>query len=63
MCYEKITHYQIIPKEAYKVIRNCSGCGCKMQYISTEEFRVNANGNKGGVRLFRDTSIFMQQRG
>lgn len=48
---DKVKHFTVMPKEAYKIIRNCAGCGCKMSYISTGEFRVNANGNKVDVWL------------
>ena len=50
MCYNQY-NYQIMPKEAYSIIRNCGGCGCKTNYVSTNEFRVNANGNKVDVWL------------
>lgn len=36
--------YNIVPSQAYKVIRGCPGCGCKSCFSSTEKFRVNANG-------------------
>lgn len=44
-------NYRIIPNTPYQVIRYCSGCNCKAVYISTGEFRVNANGNKIDVWL------------
>jgi len=50
MCYNNY-NYQIVPDKAYSIIRNCGGCGCKSKYISTEEFRANANGNKVDVWL------------
>lgn len=50
MCYNNY-NYQIVPDKAYFIIRNCGGCGCKSKYISTEEFRVNANGNRVDVWL------------
>lgn len=43
--------YKIPPKTSYKIIRNCAGCGEKSDYINTERFRVNANGNKIDVWL------------
>lgn len=51
MSYLYKMEYEIIPKEAFKIIRNCSGCGCKMSYCSTGNFRVNANGNQLDVWL------------
>lgn len=50
MCYNQY-NYEIMPKQAYSIIRNCGGCGCKTNYVSTGEFRVNANGNKIDVWL------------
>ena len=43
--------YRLVPTAPYKVIRYCGGCNCKASYISTGEFRVNANGNKVDVWL------------
>lgn len=51
MSYLKKIEYEIVPKECFKVIRNCSGCGTKTRYINTKRFRVNANGNKLDVWL------------
>ena len=50
MCYNKYK-YKMLPEKAYSIIRNCGGCGCKTNYVSTNEFRVNANGNKVDVWL------------
>lgn len=36
--------YQVTPVLAYTIIRNCSGCGKKEHFVSTGNFRVNANG-------------------
>lgn len=47
----KRIEYEIVPTKCFKVIRNCSGCGTKAQYINTKRFRVNANGNKLDVWL------------
>lgn len=44
MGYLRKFEYNIIQKDSYKIIRNCSGCGCKTTYINTEKFRINANG-------------------
>ncbi|WP_406241808.1 DUF1062 domain-containing protein [Tissierella carlieri] len=44
MGYLRKIEYKIIQKDSYKIIRNCSGCGCKATYINTRKFRVNANG-------------------
>lgn len=43
--------YEVKPKGAYKVLRNCPKCGCKMNYINTGNFRVNANGDRLDVWL------------
>ena len=51
MSYLKKKEYNIIPKECFKVVHNCSGCGAKTHYINTKRFRVNANGNKLDVWL------------
>lgn len=51
MSYLRKTEYSIVPEESYKVIRNCSGCGCKSFYRNTNNFRVNANGKKLDVWL------------
>ena len=56
MSYYKKIEYEIIPKEAFQIARNCSGCGEKMAYQSTGNFRVNANGNQLDVS-FEDASI------
>jgi hypothetical protein len=44
MGYLRKFEYKIMQKDSYKIIRNCSGCGCKATYINTNKFRVNANG-------------------
>jgi len=51
MCYIEEKKYVVRPKESYKIIRNCQGCGTKSEYINTKRFRVNANGNKVDVWL------------
>jgi hypothetical protein len=51
MSYVRKYHYKIEPVESYKVIRNCSGCGCKSFYFNTNNFRVNANGSKIDIWL------------
>lgn len=37
--------YEILPQKSYEIVRNCPKCGCKTNYINTNNFRVNANGN------------------
>lgn len=44
MSYQNTAIWNIIPENNPKIIRGCSKCGCKSEYISTENFRVNANG-------------------
>lgn len=39
------------PKEAYRLIKNCQGCGCKSSFVNTGNYRVNANGNRVDVWL------------
>lgn len=51
MDYLKTIEYRITPAKAYTIIRNCSGCGKKEQFISTGNFRVNANGRQLDVWL------------
>ena len=43
--------YEIHPRSSYRIIRNCSGCGCKTSYVNTGNFRINANGNKVDIWL------------
>lgn len=45
MDYLNTIEYRIKPTQALKIIRNCSGCGRKTFFVSTGQFRVNANGN------------------
>lgn len=51
MDYCKTIEYRITPTKAYTIIRNCSGCGRKEHYVSTGNFRVNANGRQLDVWL------------
>ena len=51
MYYCKTIEYRITPTKAYTIIRNCSGCGRKEHYVSTGNFRVNANGRQLDVWL------------
>ncbi len=51
MSYLKTIEYRILPRHAYKIQRNCSGCKGKSNYINTGNFRVNANGNRIDVWL------------
>lgn len=51
MSYFTKVEYEIIPKESYKVIRNCPKCGCKTTFLNTNNFRINANGNQVDVWL------------
>ncbi len=45
MSYQEKMVWTIMPKESFKVLRNCSKCGSKSKYSNTGNFRVNANGN------------------
>ena len=51
MSYLKKIEYEMIQKESFFVIRNCSKCGTKTHFKNTKKFRVNANGNKLDVWL------------
>lgn len=51
MSYLRKMEYTITPAESFKILRNCSGCGCKTVFHNTNCFRVNANGNKIDVWL------------
>ncbi len=51
MSYLRQIEYRIIPEESFKILKNCSGCGCKAVFHNTNCFRVNANGNKIDVWL------------
>lgn len=48
---EKQKTYIILPEKSYEIIRNCPKCGKKTNYINTNNFRVNANGNALDVWL------------
>lgn len=48
---EKQRTYTILPEKSYEIIRNCPKCGKKTNYINTNNFRVNANGNALDVWL------------
>lgn len=56
MSYLRKIEYRMVPQGAYQIIRNCSGCGCKMEYHNTHDFRVNANGNQIDVWLIYQCS-------
>lgn len=45
MSYLRIFNFMLTPMESYTITRNCSVCGCKSDYINTNNFRINANGN------------------
>ena len=51
MSYLKKIEYEMIQKDSFFVIRNCSKCGKKTHFKNTKKFRVNANGNKLDVWL------------
>lgn len=51
MSYVRKIEYRIEPEESFKIIGNCTGCGCKSLFQNTNHFRVNANGNKVDVWL------------
>ncbi len=45
MDYLNTIEYRISPVRALKIARNCSGCGRKTFFVSTGQFRINANGS------------------
>lgn len=45
MSYLKTLEFKVVPKESFKIIHNCSGCGSKSIFQNTNCFRINANGN------------------
>lgn len=51
MSYVKRIEYKVVPTDTFKIVRGCSGCGCKQTFASRDTFRVNANGNKLDVWL------------
>lgn len=51
MSYLRKFEYQVIPEESYTVLRHCPICGTKSTYINSNNFRVNANGNRIDVWL------------
>ncbi len=46
-----MSYYMLLPKEAYRILRNCPKCGSRSSFISTNNFRVNANGNRIDIWL------------
>ncbi len=51
MSYLKKIEYEIVPKDSFRVIRNCPKCSRKIYFKNTKKFRVNANGNKLDIWL------------
>lgn len=51
MCYLNKTEYRIIPTSSYPILRGCPGCGARTTYVSTGNFRVNANGRRIDIWL------------
>lgn len=51
MSYSEKKIYEIIPVGSYRVIKKCAKCGAKSNFVNTNSFRVNANGNKLDVWL------------
>ena len=51
MSYLKKIEYEIVLKDSFRVVRNCSKCGRKAHFINTKKFRINANGNKLDIWL------------
>lgn len=50
------SEWEIIPDVSPQIIRNCSKCGGKSNYVNTGCFRVNANGNRVDVWLIYQCS-------
>lgn len=51
MSYLRKFEYKILPQEAYIILRHCPVCGIKSSYLNSNNFRVNANGNRIDVWL------------
>ncbi len=51
MNYLRSFEYKITPEDSYPIIRNCSLCGGKSIYVNSNNFRMNANGNKIDIWL------------
>ena len=51
MSYIRKFRYEIIPAKSYPVLHNCSSCKNKSTFISTDHFRINANGNRIDIWL------------
>lgn len=51
MGYLKVVEWEINPEGTPSIIRYCSKCGGKSEYVNTGNFRVNANGNSIDVWL------------
>ncbi|MDE7202281.1 MAG: DUF1062 domain-containing protein, partial [Lachnospiraceae bacterium] len=43
MSYLKKIEYEIVPKDSFRVIRNCPKCSRKTYFKNTKKFRVNGN--------------------
>lgn len=44
MSYLETETWTLRPLSAFRIKRNCPKCNCKTDYVSTENFRINANG-------------------
>ena len=51
MSYLRKFQYKIEPQESYTINRHCPICGIKSSYANSNNFRVNANGNRIDVWL------------
>lgn len=52
----KNCEWEIIPDAGPEIIRNCSKCKVKSNFVNTGSFRVNANGNRVDVWLIYQCS-------
>ncbi len=51
MSYIKTMEYKLLPEKSFEVVKRCSGCGTKANFVTTDCFRVNANGNRVDIWL------------
>lgn len=42
--YSETENWTLRPLSAFRIKRNCPKCNCKTDFVSTENFRINANG-------------------
>lgn len=56
MSYLK-NEYKIVAKSSYNIVRSCSGCQKKSNFVNTHHFRVNANGKHLDIWLIYQCQV------